>query len=166
MLTEEELTIVSTALDSLRVDLVKLYSSTKEVGMSIDFIKKELEKVEDLKTKVDMIRDHEKKHRQSQTSIVWNLAEDLCFSPLVVKTKENEMDNPINLSAVSTRDLAILHNAIRLLWTAVNDPNWVNTVENERERSHQLAYEIWGELVTRPDRMVVVHENGFSAAEN
>lgn len=63
-----------------------------------------------------------------------------------------------DFSRINTRDLAILHNAIRLLWTAVNDPNWVNTVEDERDRSHQLAYEIWSELVTRPDRMAVVKE--------
>lgn len=81
MFIERELLILKQSLDSLRVDLVKLYSASKEVGMSVERIKNELEEVEALHIKVDAILKHEKKNHHAEASEVWRLAEDLCLNP-------------------------------------------------------------------------------------
>lgn len=73
--------ILKMSLDTLRVDLVKLYSASKEVGTSVERIKNEIEEVEVLRNKVGAIFNHEKKHRQADAAEVWRLAEDLCLNP-------------------------------------------------------------------------------------
>lgn len=81
MFNERELMILKMSLDSLRVDLVKLYSSSKEVGTSVERIKNEIEEVEVLRDKIGAVLNHEKKHRQADAAEVWRLAEDLCLNP-------------------------------------------------------------------------------------
>lgn len=67
MFNQRELTVIILGLDALRVDLVKLYSASKEVGMSVERIKNEIEEVEVLSEKV-------------RKASIWNVAEDLCVN--------------------------------------------------------------------------------------
>lgn len=74
MFNDRELQVIVLGLDALRVDLVKLYSASREVGMSIERVKNEIEEVEVLS---DKVRDVFRK----KASSVWNVAQDLCLNP-------------------------------------------------------------------------------------
>lgn len=81
MFNQRELEVLVLGLDSLRVDLVKLHSASKEVGMSVERVKNEIEEVEVLSDKIrKIIRFAIADQAIEKEWSAWNIAQDLCIN--------------------------------------------------------------------------------------
>jgi hypothetical protein len=68
MFNQRELQVINESLDTLRLELLKIYSASKIGDMGTCRVKNELEEVVQLKKKVE-------------SAMVWGVAEDLVSNP-------------------------------------------------------------------------------------
>lgn len=85
LFNKQELDIIIVGLESLIENIKKICDEQKKMGFSGLFLEKGMKEIDSLKSKVELICEHEKEHAKQESSLIWGVAKDIALNENIVK---------------------------------------------------------------------------------